>query len=74
MAQDVKNQKARRGFGASFKLQIVQMIKAQGLRVGGWCWLNTDAPGLRRECVDAQGSTRKHRDAALLPRRNGGLG
>ena len=74
MAQDVTNQKARRSFGASFKLQIVQMIKAQGLRVGGWCWLNTDALGLRRESSDAQGKIRKHRDAALLPRRKGDLG
>ena len=29
MAQDVKNQKSRRTFDASFKLQVVQMIKAQ---------------------------------------------
>ena len=34
MAQDVKNQKSRRAFDASFKLQVVQMIKAQGLSVG----------------------------------------
>ena len=34
MAQDVKNQKSRRSFDANFKLQVVQMIKAQGLSVG----------------------------------------
>ena len=34
MAQDVKNKKFRRSFDASFKLQVVQMIKAQGLSVG----------------------------------------
>jgi len=37
MAQDVKNQKSRRAFDASFKLQVVQMIKAQGLGVGQVC-------------------------------------
>ena len=34
MAQDVKNHKSRRSFDAGFKLQVVQMIKAQGLSVG----------------------------------------
>ena len=34
MAQDVKNQKSRRSFDAGFKLQVVQMIKVQGLSVG----------------------------------------
>ena len=37
MASDVKNQKSRRVFGTSFKLQIVQMVKAQGLSVGQVC-------------------------------------
>ena len=37
MAQDVKNQKSRRAFDASFKLQVVQMIKAHGLSVGQVC-------------------------------------
>ena len=37
MAQDVKNQKSRRSFDASFKLQVVQMIKTQGLSVGQVC-------------------------------------
>ena len=37
MAQDVKNQKSRRSFDAGFKLQVVQMIKAQGLSVGQVC-------------------------------------
>ena len=37
MAQDVKNPKFRRAFDASFKLQVVQMIKAQGLSVGQVC-------------------------------------
>ena len=34
MAQDVRNPKSRRSVDASFKLQVVQMIKAQGLSVG----------------------------------------
>ena len=34
MAQDVKNLKSKRSFDASFKLQVVQLIKAQGLSVG----------------------------------------
>ena len=33
MAQDVKNPKSRRRFDASLKVQIVQMIKAQGSRL-----------------------------------------
>lgn len=37
MAQDVKNPKSRRSFDASFKLQVVQMIKLQGLSVGQVC-------------------------------------
>ena len=37
MAQDVKNPKSRSAFDASFKLQVVQMIKAQGLSVGQVC-------------------------------------
>lgn len=37
MAQDVKNQKSRRTFDASFKLQVVQMIKSQGLSIGQVC-------------------------------------
>ena len=37
MAQDVKNPKSRRSFDASFKLQVVQMIKVQGLTVGQVC-------------------------------------
>ena len=37
MAQDVKNQKSRRSFDAGFKLQVVQMIKVQGLSVGQVC-------------------------------------
>jgi transposase len=37
MAQDAKNQKSRRSFDASFKLQVVQMIKVQGLSVGQVC-------------------------------------
>ena len=37
MTQDVKNQKSRRAFDASFKLQVVQMIKTQGLSVGQVC-------------------------------------
>ena len=34
MAQDVRNPKSRRSVDASFKLQVVLMIKAQGLSVG----------------------------------------
>jgi len=34
MAQDVKNSKSRRSFDSSFKLQVIQMIKVQGLSVG----------------------------------------
>jgi transposase len=37
MAVSVKNQKSRRTFDASFKLQVVQMIKAQGLSIGQVC-------------------------------------
>ena len=37
MAQDVKNQKSRRSFDAGFKLQVVRMIKVQGLSVGEVC-------------------------------------
>ena len=37
MAQDVKNPKSRRAFDTSFKLQVVQMIKTQGLSVGQVC-------------------------------------
>ena len=37
MAQYVENQKSRRSFDASFKLQVVQVIKAQGLSVGQVC-------------------------------------
>lgn len=37
MATNVKNQKSRRAFDASFKLQVVQMIKAQGLSIGQVC-------------------------------------
>ena len=37
MAQDVKNQKSRRSFDASFKLQVVQMIKVQGLSLKQVC-------------------------------------
>jgi transposase len=37
MAQDVKNQKSRRSFDASFKLQVVQMIKAQALSLWQVC-------------------------------------
>ena len=37
MAQDVKNHKSRRTFEASFKLQVIQMIKAQGLSIGQVC-------------------------------------
>ena len=37
MAQDVKKQKSRRSFNASFKLQVIQMLKAQGLNVGQVC-------------------------------------
>lgn len=37
MAQDVKNPKSRRSFDASFKLQVAQMIKVQGLSVGQVC-------------------------------------
>lgn len=37
MAQIVSNPKPRRAFDTSFKLQVVQMIKAQGLSVGQVC-------------------------------------
>ena len=37
MAQDVKTHKSRRSFDSSFKLQVVQMIKTQGLSVGQVC-------------------------------------
>ena len=37
MATNVKNHKSRRAFDASFKLQVVQMIKAQGLSIGQVC-------------------------------------
>lgn len=34
MAQDMNNLKSRRSFDASFKLHVVQIIKAQGLSSG----------------------------------------
>ena len=34
---NVNNRKTRRVFDASFKLQVVQMIKAQGLSIGQVC-------------------------------------
>ena len=37
MAQYVKNQKSRRSFDVSFKLQVVQMIKVQGLSLKQVC-------------------------------------
>ncbi len=37
MAQDVKNRKSRRTFDASFKLQVIQIIKVQGLSVRQIC-------------------------------------
>ena len=37
MAQDVKNQNSRRSFDASFRLQVVQMIKVQGMSLWQVC-------------------------------------
>ena len=37
MATDVNNQKSRRTFDASFKLQVAQMVKTQGLSIGQVC-------------------------------------
>jgi transposase len=37
MATEVNNQKSRRTFDASFKLQIAQMVKIQGLSIGQVC-------------------------------------
>ena len=37
MAQGVKNLKSRKTFNASFKLQVVRIIKAQGLSIGQVC-------------------------------------
>ena len=37
MAHDVKDQKSRRSFDTSFKHQVVQMIKVQGLSVEQVC-------------------------------------
>ena len=37
MAQTVRNPKSRRLFDTDFKLQVVQMVKAQGLRISQVC-------------------------------------
>ena len=37
MAQTVSNPKSRRVFDTDFKLQVVQMVKAQGLSIGQVC-------------------------------------
>jgi transposase len=37
MAQTVSNQKSRRVFDTDFKLQVVQMVKTQGLSIGQVC-------------------------------------
>ena len=37
MAQTVSNLKSRRVFDTSFKLQVVQMVKAQGLSIAQVC-------------------------------------
>ena len=37
MAAEVNNQRSRRTFDASFKLQVAQMIKIQGLRTSQVC-------------------------------------
>lgn len=37
MATEVSNQKSRRNFDASFKLQVVQMVKVQGLSISQVC-------------------------------------
>ena len=37
MATDVNNQKSRRTFDASFKLQVAQMVKGQGLSISQVC-------------------------------------
>ena len=37
MAVEVKNQKSRRTFDATFKLQVAQMVKVQGLSIAQVC-------------------------------------
>ena len=37
MSTDVNNQKSRRTFDASFKLQVAQMVKGQGLSISEVC-------------------------------------
>ena len=37
MARPVNNPKSRRVFDTEFKLQVVQMVKAQGLSIGQVC-------------------------------------
>ena len=37
MATEVNNQKSRGTFDASFKLQVAQMVKAQGLSISRVC-------------------------------------
>lgn len=37
MMTNVNNQKSRRAFDASFKLQVAQMVKTQGLSISQVC-------------------------------------
>ena len=47
MAQTVSNPKSRRVFDTSFKLQVVQMVKAQGLSIAQVCKDMMNRPGFR---------------------------